>query len=275
MKPPKEQVDELYDFLRSLHGAERLEVLEAEAKKFLEYLESLDGFEFWETKPPREHVGRVIVDGVLQVGKDYENAVREAVRRILEFPAAATVSGFIRLLKERELIELINFKTEGTKKDLLVVAEFFANKKIDTFENLREWLKPEENRDSLMTDKSGLSGPVFRIADKGADYFRKLVGHWDAVAVDSNTKALLAEAGVISRYSRKYTYKEKRTIVQLTALLRPTRPIDLDSIIYNYSVRSKSSVQPSGRTKYCIRCGRKIARSANYCPECGTRQGGN
>jgi hypothetical protein len=59
-----------------------------------------------------------------------------------------------------------------------------------------------------------------------------LVCHWDAVAVDSNIKAILENAGLTSEYN----YKEMRAIVQLAALEMNLRPIDLDASIYNDSV---------------------------------------
>jgi len=283
MKPSRDQVDKLYHFLKSKHGS-RLEQLESKAKAFAHYLRGLSNFKIIDAQLPAEHrhVGRVIIDGVLQVGKNYERQVRPAVESILRFPQAATTSGFIRLLSERELKDLINFKTEGIKSDLLEVARFFADKGIETFEDLYAWLESEENRDNLLTERSGLTGKVFRIADKTADYFRVLVRHWDAVAIDRGIRGLLYKAGVISRYSKKYEYKEMRAIVQLTAVSHlDCRPVDLDASIYEYYVANKSGKKPkttslahsqSGNSKYCIECGERIPQRAKYCPKCGAYQ---
>ena len=281
MKSDEAKVEKLFQFMKSLHE-QRLNELQDRAKKFHEYLKRLDGFKIETRTAGTKHVGRVVVDGVLQVGKDYEKQVRTAVERIERFPEATTVSGFIHLLNERELKELINFKTDNTKKDLLKVAEFFAHEKIETFDDLYRWFELEENRDKLLTKNSGLSGAVFRIADKTADYFRVLVGHWDAVAVDKGIRELLDKAGIISKHSLKYNYKELRTIVQLTALLFNERPIDLDDNIYNYYVANRRTekklknpdlaYQEHESRKFCIECGIKISRKAKFCPECGTRQ---
>lgn len=283
MKPSSSQVDDLNRFLQSLHR-NKLNVLANEAQAFAKYIKKLIGFKIViaQLPPEHRHVGRVIIDGVLQVGKDYEKQVRPAVERILRFQEAATVSGFINLLTARQLKDLINFKTEGTKDDLLKMARFFANKEIETFEGLYTWLEPEKNRDSLLTEKSGLSGKVFRIANKTADYFRVLVRHWDAVAVDRGIRGLLDETGIISRYSKKYEYKEMRSIVQLTAVSHlDCRPVDLDASIYEYyainksgnaSKNEKAIPTKSRNLKFCIHCGQRIPRKANYCPECGTYQ---
>lgn len=139
MKLTKEQVDELYDFLRSLHGPERLELLEAEAKKFLDYLKRLEGFQFIDAKPARKHVGRVIVDAVLQVGLRYETHVRSRVEHIRDnYPQAATVSGFLRLLKNLGAQKLICWKGKDQEERLLRSARFFASRRIETFPQLYE-----------------------------------------------------------------------------------------------------------------------------------------
>jgi len=283
MKPSESEVTKLYLFLKSRHGA-KLRQLESEAKAFADYLMTLSNFKIIGAQLPTEdrHVGRVIVDGVLQVGKNYERQVRPAVERILKFPGAATVSGFIYLLRTQQLKNLINFKTEGTKNDLLMIARFFAAKKVQTFDDLYKWLESEKNRDNLLAKNSGLEGKVFTIADKTADYFRVLVRHWDAVAIDSHIRDLLDKAGVVSRYSKKYGYKEMRAIVQLAAVSHlHCRPVDLDASIYQYSTAKKSGKKPKitslanlqrGNSKYCIECGEHILQRAKYCPKCRAYQ---
>jgi len=231
MKPTKDQVDELCRFLKLMHGP-KLEELRENGKLFATHLHSLNGFIIKDAGLPERHVGSVIVDAVLQVGHNWEKQVKNAVNCIKTFPQAATVSGFIRLLDEQPLNELARFQSERIKHDLLRVARFFASKGIDTFEQLYDWLRPEKHRDELLTLERDPRRAVFSAGDKTADYFRGVVGHWDAVAVDRNIRALLDDAGIVSRSSNKYGYKEKRSIVQLAALDLGCRPIDLDSSIY-------------------------------------------
>jgi len=271
MKPTNNQVSALYQFLRLLHGSKLLSELANGAKTFASYLNSLSGFKIVDAKPPHGHVGAAIVDGVLQVGKDYEKLVRPAVGRMKTFPQAATVSGFIDLLNKQNLQYLTaKFKSGKVKYDLLRVAKFFLNKKIDTFEELFDWLESDKHRNELMKIKRDPKGTVFCVGDKTADYFRRAVGHWDAVAVDKGgIRQLLSEAGIVSMYSSKYNYKEKRSIVQLAALYLDHRPIDLDKSIYNYYV---NYIKGKSQTKYCIQCGAEIPRTAKYCSGCGIRQ---
>lgn len=207
-------------------------------------MKSLEGFQLVEAGTPSKHVGRVIVDWVLQVGHDYEGRVRRAVQLILQQEQADTISGFIELIENRRLADIINFKTNNTKTVLLSAARFFQRNGVNTFDELYVWLESEENRNNLLTVNSGLKGSVFRVADKTADYIRVLVGHWDAVAVDKGIHGLLARMLRLpkSRKSKKWPYKEKRTIVQLAALHLGCTPRDLDRSLYRHYVEVKTTI---------------------------------
>jgi len=234
MKPDEKGKDVLVKTLRSMHGL-RFDEFVKQAEKLAIYIKGLDDFRFVETDPLLDipHVGRVIVDAVLQVGHDFEKQVRKRVKCIKNYDEAATVPGFLRIIKELGINELLDWNSPDTEKDLLDVGNFFANRGIETYSELKEWLKSEDNRDSLLSNRSELGGHnPFRVGDKTADYFRVLVCHWDAVAVDSNIKAILENAGI----TLQYNYKEMRAIVQLAALEMNLRPIDLDASIYNDSV---------------------------------------
>jgi len=278
VQPSSDQVNSLNLLLQSLHGP-KLTVLAREAQKFSAYINTLAGFRITNAgfSSDQKHLGRVIVDAVLQVGHDYEKQVRPAVQRILGFSQAVTVSGFIELLQGQPLKNLINFSSEGIKEDLLSVAQFFANGKVETYDDLYTWLQLEQNRDALLTANSGLQGKVFTIGEKTADYFRVLVRHWDAVAVDRGIRGLLDGAGIISKYSKKYAYKELRSIVQLAATQHlGCRPVDLDASIYDYYVSQKPATKrrkyKSSNSKFCIYCGQQLPRVAKYCSQCGRSQ---
>jgi hypothetical protein len=286
MKPSQSQVDILYQSLRSRYDDATLKTLGNEAKVFADYLYALSDFKVIDApvSSAGNHVGAVIIDGVLQVAHDFEEQVRPAVGSIRKFPEAATVSGFINLLNTKPLDSLINFGGQTTRNNLLNVAIFFRAKGVDSFDDLHVWLGPENNRDSLLTAESRLGEGVFRIGDKTADYFRVLVGHWDAVAVDRGVRQLLDNANIISRHSKRYDYKQVRAIVQLTAIAYlGCRPLDLDASIYNYYVSNKRSRQrppekrksvvlASEHSKYCIYCGVSIPQIARYCSKCGGLQ---
>lgn len=282
MKPSQNQVHTLYQSLQSWHNPSELKILGNEAKRLANYLNTLNGFKIINVTLSNQdkHVGRVIVDGVLQVASDYEKQVRKVVDYVSEVSGAATVSGFISFVKQHKQQRDQRFRVKNRDDDLLAVAEFFKKRGIETFDELHKWLEPEANRNSLLTKNSGLRGKIFKIGDKTADYFRGGVHHWDAVAVDRGIKGLLKAAGVSSRYN----YRELRSIVQLAAVsYLDCRPIDLDGSIYDYYVRNKGgSNKPPRRTiapastqgsfKYCIHCGVKIPQIAAYCHTCGQPQ---
>lgn len=278
MKPTTIEVNELRTLHQNLHPG-KLNQLEERAKKFTQFLSALAGFRIVEYGLPTPHIGRVIVDGVLQQGKDYEKLVRPAVTSIIKFREAATLRGFTGLLNKKPLKEILgNFGKDNTKQDLLNTADYFIKRGLNTFSDLWEWLKSENNRDSFAG--AGKLGPFFRPADKTADYFRKLVGHWDAVAVDRGQKLLLAQAQVAKRYSTLVNYKERRTILQLTALNIGCRPIDLDESIYLYYVNTNKMADMAqtlhqrneSKYKYCHSCGYKLSPRDGYCARCGAKQ---
>jgi len=284
MKPDRTQAKDLVRNLENKHGV-KFDQLNMEARRFSEFLKGLSGFKLGEPDPllSVEHVGRVIVDGVLQVGHDYEKQVRKRIERIRSYPQAGSVSGFRLLMEQQGIKQLLDFASEGTEKDLLDVTNFFSGWGVESYLDLREWLGPDEHRDSLLSIHSGLglnTSTPFKIADKTADYFRLLVFHWDAVAVDKGVKSLLAEAKVVALNSNRYSYKEKRGIVQLAALEMECRPIDVDQSIYRFSVDKakrdrtrKSDAEYESESKYCLECGKKIPKRAKYCPKCGAIQG--
>jgi len=282
MRPDKSEADKLLESLRSRHGL-RFDELNQHARQFADFLKQLESFRLVDLDPlsQPQHVGRVIVDGVFQVGHDYEKQVRKRVERIVKYPEAATVSGFIRLLKEKGISQLLYWKSPDMQEDLLNVASFFAEQGIETYSQLQEWLRPEDHRDSLLSTQSRLGGKTtFRVAEKTADYFRLLVNHWDAVAVDKGIGQLLAKAEIVSLHSNKFDYREKRIILQLTAFELEYRPIDLDHSIYVYYVNNKlkeNTARSSNKRRrkdfmYCFHCGHRIRRDANYCTECGKSQ---
>lgn len=283
MKPDRIQIDDLVGRLEKRNGV-KFDQLKNEGRRFSGFLKALPNFRLVDPDPLLfvEHVGRVVVDGVLQVGHDFEKQVRKRVERIRSCPEAGSVSGFRLILEAQGIKQLLDFDSQGTEKDLLDVAKFFSGQGIESYTDLREWLRPEEHRDDLLSVKSKLglnTRTPFKIADKTADYFRLLVCHWDAVAVDKGIKSVLAQAEVVAFNSKRYSYKEKRAIVQLAALELGCRPIDLDQSIYHFSIggprknptRTKET-EPEGESKYCLACGRKIPSRAKYCPECGAKQ---
>ena len=90
MKPEPMKEKLLVDKLKQRHGS-RFEDLQTKGKEFARCLKALEGFQLIKAGTPPKHVGRVIVDGVLQVAHDYEKQVRPAVDLILKQDQAVTI----------------------------------------------------------------------------------------------------------------------------------------------------------------------------------------
>jgi hypothetical protein len=212
--------------------------LEAEAKKLVNYVHSLnDNFKITKAEPLK-HIGAIITDAVLQVGHRWKTHVGPRVERIENsYPEAGTISGLLSLLRSKGAQDLLNWNGIDAQERFRQTAEFFAREQIETVDDLHKWLQSEDNRDRLVTqsprdDKAGIA----KIANKTADYYRVLVGLPDAVAIDTYIKEFLTKAHIDTR---KYKYEELRTIVQLAAKQMGIRPVDLDQSIWNFQSENK------------------------------------
>ncbi|OGN93756.1 MAG: hypothetical protein A2Z75_06600 [Chloroflexi bacterium RBG_13_50_10] len=207
-------------------------LLQAEAKKLTNYINSL-GFNIPLRKPSHKHVGAIIADAVLQGGGHrYKTQVKPRVERMRDkYPVADTVSGLSSLLKSQGARTLLNWSGKDEQQRFRQTVAFFLKEQINTFDDLRNWLKSEANRYRLITksnrvDKAGIA----EISDATADYYRVLVRLPDAVKVDSRVEQFLADAGI---NTTKYRYKDLRTIVQLAAKQLRRSPLDLEGAIWN------------------------------------------
>src|SRR4030042_776028 len=207
-------------------------LLQAEAKKLTNYINSL-GFNIPLRKPSHKHVGAIIADAVLQGGGHrYKTQVKPRVERMRDkYPVADTLSGLSSLLKSQGARTLLNWSGKDEQQRFRQTVAFFLKEQINTFDDLRNWLKSEANRYRLITksnrvDKAGIA----EISDATADYYRVLVRLPDAVKVDSRVEQFLADAGI---NTTKYRYKDLRTIVQLAAKQLRRSPLDHAGAIWN------------------------------------------
>jgi endonuclease III-like uncharacterized protein len=218
--------------------------LEAEVNKLISYIEGLKSSgEFQIRKkgplsndPADKHIGAIIVDATLSSPRhNYEKQVEKRVKNIRSgYPQAASTSGFLKVIKSVGLTKLLmGWEKNSTEKlkqiQVHATAQFFAKEGIETFSNLATWIKKEDNRRKL---KKSLWG----IGDKTADYYGVLVCDPEAVAIDERICIFLDNAGIDSS---KYSYKQKRTIVQLAAKRMSYRPLDLEQSIWHSNPKRK------------------------------------
>lgn len=85
------------------------------------------------------------------------------------------------------------------------------------------WIRKRGNRDKLKKNVSG-------VGDKTADYYGVLVCDPDAVAIDERISTFLNNADI---NERKYSYQQKKTIVQEAAKRMGYSPLDLEQSIWH------------------------------------------
>ncbi len=206
--------------------------LENEASKLSEYISELKesgDFEYIEKGIQDEHLGAIIADAILQAGHDYKKYVLPRVIRIKTmFPDHTNVSSLKEFSSSNAegIRQFLNWNGRKEQERFAATISFFNDEGIETFSDLRKWLSKDKNRDKLITD-SGIQG----IRERTADYFRVLVRLPNAVKVDTRITKFLFNAG-ITKY--KYSYKEKRAIVEIAAGFLKIKPIDLDYSIWEY-----------------------------------------
>lgn len=187
-----------------------------------DYLKSLDGFDLVNRIDGNYcHMGATIVDAILQAGINYDAVVRPRIKRIREaYPAANTTSGFWKLLQEKGSKTVISWKDDEKPNRVVRLTEFFLKKRIETEQELREWIADESNRSRLLE----LPG----VGRKTVDYLKILVG-FQTAAVDRHSYALLAEAGI-----QTSGYEEAREVLNLAADIFGTERAFFDHSVWRY-----------------------------------------
>jgi len=208
-----------------------------------EFVAALDDFRMVEDLAvPYNHMGATITDAVLQAGLRYETVVRPRVQHVMEaFPEAATTSGFLRLLRERDGEEVVRWTHPEKLGHMEAVAELFVAEGVETEADLRRWLCGEPGTGGDAAD--GAEGDVAAacranvaklaairgIGPKTIDYFKILCGEEDTAAIDVHVMHFLERAGVKVR-----DYDRARQVVAEAAPLLGVSAARLDHSIWTY-----------------------------------------
>lgn len=178
------------------------------------------------------HMGAVIVDGVLQSGLNYQNVVLPRVEKIKSIPEARTVSGFLSLMVSNALDQLLAGKDNkpfGGDKPLTIIllASLLQLEGVETVSDFQNWLLNQDNEGKLKR--------IRRIGDKTVDYLKLLVGI-DTVAVDVHLRNFLIKSG-----GTDTDYTSVKEIFLRASNMLEISPATLDSAVWQYMNRKRNS----------------------------------
>jgi hypothetical protein len=138
-----------------------------------------------------DHMGAKLADAVLQSGVRYEGFVRPRVVRIAQdYPDARTTSTFLALLRAEGAAHVLRVTYPRKLRTIVELAQFLADHRVESTNDLSAWLQDAENGLSL--------GTVHGVGPKTVNFLKLLVG-LDAIAVDRQILRFVHEAGVALR----------------------------------------------------------------------------
>lgn len=191
-------------------------------KKLVDFIEALTGFEYVSNSDGNyEHMGAIIVDGILQAGLKYETVVKPRVLSVLEkYPNNTTSSSFITVGKEQGIKNIISWKNDKKPNLIMLLLSFLQSEQVETCQQFSTWLEQENNILKLRSIKG--------IGPKTIDYLKILLGK-ETVAVDIHLKRFVQMAGI-----ELSNYDEIKTVITETANHLNISPSQLDHSIWKY-----------------------------------------
>lgn len=178
-------------------------------------LEAQSGSRGW------KHMGAVVADAALQAGVTYRTTVLPRVRRLVaDWPEAITTSAFLERMRTDDVATVLGWKP-GSKKmtTLQDLADLLLREGVETTDDLQRALGDPAFRSRLRAVKG--------VGPKTVDYLAILTGSTEHVAVDSQLRAFVRDAGVSTS-----DYDEVRKIVTDAAAERGWEAGALDAAIW-------------------------------------------
>jgi hypothetical protein len=167
------------------------------------------------------HLGAAIADAVLQANMKYETHVRPRIARIMDtFPDAATMSGLKKILMKITSRDFLDWRGMDRVNRFQAIIDLLSSEKIETEENLKEWLTNDRNLIELTRIKG--------IGPKTIDYLKILTGI-QTCAIDRRLLDFLKQAGI-----KVSGYDEAKAVINLTADILGVQRAYLDHSIWKY-----------------------------------------
>lgn len=193
------------------------------ALRLKEYIEEMDDFQIIEPNlcSYSNHIGALLTDAVLQAGLSYRSVVWPRVSYVLTaFPEAKTTSSFLRVLQEKGVSNVLQWRNSEKIQRLEELVGFFIRKSIDTTAELADFLRDDGNVESMKEIRG--------IGDKTCDYIKRLLG-FDTVAVDRNIRSFVEKANIKCR-----NYNDFQETVEYAADFLDCSRRSLDYSIWSY-----------------------------------------
>lgn len=204
-----------------------LNIMLIKVRKLISYIKSLPDFQL--VKPempvPYGHMGATITDAMLQAGTTWETVVKPRIKHLLKYSEAKKVTGFSELLNKEGASKLLNWKDPEKPTRIIEVIKLFLKEKIETEEDLRNWIQKDDNVLKLKK----LRG----IGNKTADYFKILCGV-STPAIDRHLIGFIKRAGIDAD-----SYFEARDIISKAAEQMGIESSLLDHSIWKYMSEGK------------------------------------
>lgn len=191
-------------------------------EEFARYLQHAPGFRI---QTPDyglyDHMGATLTEAIMQQSLNWDAQVKPVVGRIQALPTAHTTSGF---LNGPPIPVLVGYGFKGKAVERL--AQFFAERGVETEAGLRKWLGTERNLRTLLDVK--------QVGQKTVDYLKNLVGAW-GVAVDTHIRRTAIAAGIPAAA----TYDQLKELVEAVAAKFDVSSYILDYSIWTWSARRR------------------------------------
>ena len=204
------RVTAVAELIALLFGAREAAAAPADpARQLAAYVGSIAAFRL--ERPPAggyDHMGATLTEALLQVGTG------EAMRRA--YPEANTTTAFVHLLRERAPQQLLNLSGDQPGQ-LLSLAHFLQDERVETEADLRRWLGNPVNRRMLQA-RPGV-GP------RAVEYLQFLIGG-DANLLDRHLTQFLELAGV-----KAGTDEARRQVIAQAAAL-----LEVEEAALSYSI---------------------------------------
>lgn len=194
-----------------------------DARRLVQYIQSLTDFVFYKVDPPYGHIGATIADTVLQANNKYDTHVTPRIQRILkQWPNAKTVTAMLDLLRSIPTVTFLNWKGEDRAERFISILHLLKNERLESEADLQTWLTKEANLQHLLAIKG--------VGPKTVDYLKIMVG-LQSIAIDRRLLKFFDMAG-IEIYPADYN--RARDILKEAAGLLSVPDADLDHSIWKY-----------------------------------------